>query len=552
MTENVSVRQSKPSFRHIRILVVACLVTAVVAAASVRTVAAATTSITSGSVTPASTTPGRTIAITASFTLGEARSVATYFEIRNSANAIVGHISHDNQAFSAGQTRSYTWNYPVPSNWPPGTYRVHAGIFAADWSRNLLWVPGITSVAVGQAVTATPNGRQFYVDSVSGSDAATGTSPSAPWRSLGKVNASTFQPGDVINFKGGSVWTGNLQVKSRGTSTAAITYQAYGTGAAPQIKNPGVTWGHAVTVTGSYNVIQGFLFTDAQEAGVMIKPGAVRNVILKNEITRTGTGVTAAGESNLITGNYVHDLTMLVNDQAPDTDYGAVCFWVQANNNEISYNRGINCRAPSYDYGYDGGFVEVWQTGDNTYIHHNYAENTNGFFELGSNGTGSAQNIRVAYNVIINVAGGLCFHSGGSFNINMGTFRFENNTYVSNAGNPDGYRVFGCRSDFTFLQVRNNIFYSDIQIANNGNFTHTNNLYNMVNMVNGWGVGYSLGAQEQIADPVFVNLGARDLRLRAWSPAVDTGTNLGYTKDFGDMPVGQGVAPDKGAFEYQP
>ena len=73
---------------------------------------------------------------------------------------------------------------------------------------------------------------------------------------------------------------------------------------------------------------------------------------------------------------------------SPSNDYGAVCFWVQAGNNEISYNRGINCRASSYDFGYDGGFVEVWENGDNSYIHHNYAQNTNGFFELGSGGSG--------------------------------------------------------------------------------------------------------------------------------------------------------------------
>ena len=48
--------------------------------------------------------------------------------------------SSNSQGFSAGQARTYTWNFTVPSSWPAGTYRVAAGIFAANWSSNLLWV----------------------------------------------------------------------------------------------------------------------------------------------------------------------------------------------------------------------------------------------------------------------------------------------------------------------------------------------------------------------------------------------------------------------------
>jgi hypothetical protein len=512
-----------------------------------------TYAIGNGSAAPAAVAPGQAVAIRADFTAGQA-TVATYFEIRNASNVIVGSQSYNNQAFSSGQARPYTWNFTVPGDWEAGSYVVHAGIFAPDWSRNLQWVSGSSSFAVASAPTPT-SGRQFYVDSNSGSDSNGGTSSSTPWRSLNKVNSSTFQPGDAINFQRGSVWTGNLQVRSSGTSSSPITYRAYGTGAAPQIANPGVTYGEAVSVTGSFNLIQDFLLSDAHAAGVMIRAGAVGNVIRTNEITRTGTGVMVSGQYNVMVGNYVHDLTMIVNDPAPWTDYGAVCFWLQASNNEVAYNRGINCRAPSYDFGHDGGFVEVWQTGDNSYIHHNYAENTNGFFELGSSGDGSAQNIRVAYNTIVNVTAegagtSVCFNTG-TYNISVGTFRFENNTYVSTAGHPQAYRVFGCRSDLSMLVLRNNIFYSDLQIANNGNFTHTNNLYNMVSMVNGSGVGYGLGSGERIGDPLFVNLGAHDLRLQTGSPAIDAGVNLGYTVDFLGTPLAQGSSADIGAYELK-
>ena len=231
---------------------------------------------------------------------------------------------------------------------------------------------------------------------------------------------------------------------------------------------------------------------------------------------------------------------MIVNTPGGDDDYGAVCFWLNAANNEVSYNRGINCKAPSFDYVYDGGFVEVSKQGTNSYIHHNYAENTNGFIELG--GSGSAQNVKIAYNVMVNTGDAVCAATG----IDVVDFKFENNTFVNTFGATDGSRdrVFQCRTDLSPLQVRNNIFYSNIQIADNGNFTHTNNLYYMID---GADVGYTLGPGEKTGNPLFVNVGAGDFHLQAGSPAIDAGLCLGYTKDFENKTVPVGAAP-----EFQP
>jgi hypothetical protein len=265
---------------------------------------------------------------------------------------------------------------------------------------------------------------RYYVDSMNGADSNSGTSRAAPWQSLSKVSSTTFQAGDTINFKRGSVWTGNLQVQNSGTSVSPITYRAYGRGAAPQIKNPGVSFGHSIDVTGDWNVVQDFLLTDAHEAGIFIATGADHNIIRNNEMTVDGTGVMVLGQFNLLTKNYAHDLTMIVNTPGGDDDYGAVCFWLQAANNEVSYNRGINCKAPSFDFGFDGGFVEVFKQGTNSYIHHNYAENTNGFIELG--GSGSVQNVKIAYNVMYNTVDAVCADTG----INVADFKFENNTWL--------------------------------------------------------------------------------------------------------------------------
>jgi hypothetical protein len=127
-------------------------------------------------------------------------------------------------------------------------------------------------------------------------------------------------------------------------------YSAYGSGVAPIVRNStGGPYGSSITVTGDYNVVEGLLVRDARDSGVMIRAGADRNVVRDVEVTSVGNGITSAGQHNLLTRNYVHDLKMIVNTSGGDDDYGAVCFWIEGPDNEVSHNRGVNCRAPSYD-----------------------------------------------------------------------------------------------------------------------------------------------------------------------------------------------------------
>ena len=45
-------------------------------------------------------------------------------------------------------------------------------------------------------------GTDYHV-SPSGDDAASGTTPATAWRTIGRVNAATFGPGDRVLFEGG-------------------------------------------------------------------------------------------------------------------------------------------------------------------------------------------------------------------------------------------------------------------------------------------------------------------------------------------------------------
>lgn len=86
----------------------------------------------------------------------------------------------------------------------------------------------------GQAANTT-----YYVDSVSGVDTNTGLDESRPWKSLSKVNATTFGAGDRILLKAGSTWTGQLWPKGSGAAGSPIVIDSYGSGAKPRINGAG-------------------------------------------------------------------------------------------------------------------------------------------------------------------------------------------------------------------------------------------------------------------------------------------------------------------------
>ena len=98
-----------------------------------------------------------------------------------------------------------------------------------------LLVTVATGVALhGSAATAATS-VTYYVDATGGSDSNAGTSSSVPWKSLAKVNGTTFQAGDQILLKAGQVWSGLLWPKGSGVSGSPITLSSYGTGARPRI-----------------------------------------------------------------------------------------------------------------------------------------------------------------------------------------------------------------------------------------------------------------------------------------------------------------------------
>jgi len=91
----------------------------------------------------------------------------------------------------------------------------------------MLWALGLWC-GVASATT-------YYVSN-SGTDAAGCTTAATACRTLGYVNSSiTLNPGDSVLLQRGGVWNEQLIPSGSGTSGSPISFDAYGTGAAPVI-----------------------------------------------------------------------------------------------------------------------------------------------------------------------------------------------------------------------------------------------------------------------------------------------------------------------------
>jgi hypothetical protein len=110
----------------------------------------------------------------------------------------------------------------------------------------LMLLTAIGLLSLTTAPAAQTQKRSFYVDPA-GSDGNSGTSPNSPWRSIAKVNALAYAPGDTIYFKRGGVWRETLEPHRGGAPGNPVTFTAYGTGPQPAINGSDIItgWVHA-------------------------------------------------------------------------------------------------------------------------------------------------------------------------------------------------------------------------------------------------------------------------------------------------------------------
>ena len=415
----------------------------------------------------------------------------------------------------------------------------------------------------------------YYVDPSSSSTITNGSLLN-PWKTISQMNAGTamLNPGDTVFFRKGQVFSGRLLIQRSGIPGKPIVYTGYGQGELPEFNN---SISDIINISNKqFIVIDGLKITDRSisvtdhsvqaKVSYAISLSNSPNCTISNcDISLVGVGIAlyAGSDFTTIKGNYMHNLRMVRNTPTsinPDDDYGANPMVIGSSGNKIHRNRFEDCWANSYDYGFDGGAVELFGTTmSNNEVMYNTAINCNGFLEIGSSSGGIAENNLIAYNKIINCGIIGVYQNGSTFTVTVKNLQYYNNVvietmkqftkpgvlfWMAGTGNPG------------LVVVKNNIFWlsSGVNLAsskfNSGQMVHTNNIYRM----SAGTLGISLHSSELLDGmlQLFTSTSG-DPSTWALEPVVNAksinfGVPVGLNTDF----IGKAIEgnPDAGIYEY--
>ncbi len=418
------------------------------------------------------------------------------------------------------------------------------GLLLAVW---ICWL----SVSL-QPVRATT----YYVDAAGGADSNSGVSPAQPWKSLEKVNSTTFALGDRVLLAAGSRWKGKLNPKGSGTPGNTIVIDRYGDGARP-------------IIDGADDV------KDTRFDDVLIEGCRIETIDNTGIFTRARAGGSnTPGQANWnrrritnlrIRHNKINDIAknaMIIRladggvvehnvcwDTAYRTGTGNTIFSRSSRGTVFQFNEGYLNRSRDYDGSlYDADLESPGCIFQYSYSH----DNNHGLFWMCT--VQEDANIIVRYNISQNDKGIIfCVNYP-----NTSCYIYNNVVFVPPHLSP---RIIDERrnADKTYYFF-NNIIYNLSPTASynwrNAKRTIANNVF----------YGYHPDSEPNdptkiTADPMFIDPGSGGLgietldgyKLKAGSPCIDSGISIADNgaRDFWGnvVPAGSG-ATDRGAHEY--
>ncbi len=445
--------------------------------------------------------------------------------------------------------------------------RKHTGI--ENFFRSSLSRITLTGMAVLFIISpALSHAATYYVDTA-GNDSNSGTSTTAPWRTVAKVNGRTYSPGDFILFKRGQTWNETLIVSSSGASGKHITYGAYGTGNRP-VFNGGNTRSHCVEANNKdYITFSNLDANDGATNGFYVHDGDSHDFLVEDCIARS------AGDLGFLFKG-THNITLRRCEATTSYWNG---FAMQTFTATYTAGPYLFEDCDSYNNGHVGYDFQCATTNQSNIVLRRCKARGNG-----QNGVYVDQESRRLTNMTIeycefsnNGRIGIIIDDGNS---STRTPPYADNITIDNCvcyGNGTNVQTpvvpgEGIRGYMQNSRIRNCIIYN-----NNVNYNNKTELYvtdgggtpntcdytliyspSMSNPINWEGAQYTYSgfrntgqnAHGLFVNPLFVSPSTGNYTLQATSPCINAGTNLGLTKDLAGNIVPVGGAPDMGAYEY--
>lgn len=399
----------------------------------------------------------------------------------------------------------------------------------------------------------------YYVDQINGDNSNDGLSPETPWKTISKVNSSSFGGGDSILFKKGDVWNERLEITWSGSSDNYLRFGSYGSGALPVFD--GATTGLWVGITDYYSSYDlGWIIIDGFEirnyiSGIDMQKTS--NIIIRNSKVHSGGG----DGSGLISVSGATGGEIFNNEVFGNTTQNGI--WISGNStnlyvyNNESYNNGTNGIGLSYSSNnfifqnkvwansqaspqYSGIGIEVNSNGNKVYNNISYENIHSGLVINGSNN-------QIIHNTIANNDDYQIILTDweGSAPINN---ILKNNIFVSKSGER-AIAFFDSETAGSWDDQLNifdyNLYFlpgaqsSSYIIGLDRNYTFDE-----------WRNVASMEAHGFFANPLFVNSSTGDFHLLEESPAINIGENLLLANDFEGNLRPSGSTPDIGAFEF--
>jgi parallel beta-helix repeat protein len=416
-------------------------------------------------------------------------------------------------------------------------------------------------------------GGTIYYVSPNGNDANPGTEE-APWRTVQKA-ADTLRSGETVYIRAGTYYE---RVVPQNSGNDYITYASY-PGETAILDGTGVSfpsdWGGLFEIANLSNIrVSGLKVMNVgpgdNHAGILVDNST--DIIIEHNHTSntTSSGIGVWDSRNvIIDGNEVE---LCCNDGEQECITVAITDTFEIRNNHIHHGgpgsiggEGIDAKDGSSHgkiYGNHvhhmnrvGIYVEAWDK--HTYdidvyrnIVHDIADNDG--FALASEEGGVLEDVRVYNNIAYNngLSGIVLSEAGNSPTHPVRNITIINNTFANNGSNVWGGGISIENPDVSNLVIRNNICSQNrwFQIQNEVAVQQLTIDHNLIHGTKG--DAENDGADAREGDPLFVNAGGGNFRLRSGSPAIDAGSadNAPFD-DFDGVGRPQGAGYDIGAFE---